>query len=90
MSIFDNNSSLKSINCDVEINGYHLHIQTEDWGEDARYIVSRVYLGGQLLKSVKTGYSEIFGKHQVSLEKKKKALKNHHSKILDLLRSTQL
>ena len=49
---------LQGYNSDIEVEGHSFHVQTEDWGYENPYIVSRVYKNGAVLKSIKTPYSE--------------------------------
>jgi hypothetical protein len=85
----------KGFNSDVVYRGLSFHVQTEDWGFDNPYLVSRVYQDGAVLRSVKTSYSEVLGygrssRHRVDTETIRTALRDQHQKILDLLLSGQL
>jgi hypothetical protein len=82
---------LKGFNSDVEVQGQSYHLQTEDWGFNNPYIVSRVYKNGAVLKSVKTPYIDfMFSQYDVDEMILKQALREQHQKILDLLLSGQL
>lgn len=85
----------KGYNSDIIYSGLSYHVQSEDWGLDNPYLVSRVYQDGAVVKSVKTPYSEILGFGQVHRRKVdpqaiRLALRQQHEKILDLLLSGQL
>lgn len=89
----------KGLNSDVVFKGMNFHVQTEDWGSDNPYLVSRVYQNGAVIKSVKTPYSEVQGQAQsfgqfsrIRLDSQaiRLALREQHEKILDLLLSGQL
>ena len=81
----------KGFNSDISYAGYKYHVQTEDWGLENPYLVSRVYRDGAVLKSIKTAYSDILpGELSGSSESIKLAMKFQHKKILDLLLSGQL
>ena len=80
----------KGFNSDIIYRGMNFHVQTEDWGLDNPYVVSRVYQEGAVVKSVKTPYSEILGfgrihRRQVDPQDIRRALREQHEKILDLL-----
>lgn len=51
----------KGFNSDVIFRGMNFHVQTEDWGFNNPYLVSRIYQNGAVIKSVKTPYSEVLG-----------------------------
>lgn len=74
----------KGYNSDVIFNGKAYHIQTEDWGFDNPYLVSRIYLQGAVLKTVKTSYEEIFRTGPVrDVEALRLALQKQHSRICE-------
>ena len=85
----------KGFNSDIIFDGREYHVQSEDWGFDNPYIVSRVYLSGAVVRSLKTPYVSFirpdsvrqpeYAKEQIRL-----ALRQQHSRILDLLMSGQL
>ena len=77
----------------------NFHVQSEDWGANNPYLVSRVYQNGAVIKSVKRSYSEVLGlnsgfgrwtRPQVDPDSIRYALREQHEKILDLLLSGQL
>ena len=89
----------KGFNSDIIYAGLSFHLQSEDWGVDNPYLVSRVYQDGAVIKSVKTPYSEVLGfgqarsstlNRRVDPEAIRAALRAQHEKILDLLTSGQL
>jgi hypothetical protein len=85
----------KGFNSDVIYDGSSFHVQTEDWGVDNPFVVSRVYKEGAVVKSVKTPYSEILGfgrihRRLVNGQDIRRAVEEQHQKILDLLLSGQL
>ena len=82
---------LKGCNTDVTYEGFRYHIQTEDWGMDNPYLVSRVFKDGQVLKSIKLSYAEIFpAEREIDEKEIKLALHEQHHQILDLLLSGKL
>ena len=47
---------LKGLNTDLEWQGLFYHIQTEDWGEKNPFLVTRIFKGGQVVRTIKTNY----------------------------------
>jgi hypothetical protein len=86
----------KGFNSDIIYRGMTFHVQSEDWGTENPYIVSRVFSEGAVIKSVKTPYSELLGFGPGSWRRRpdpqaiRSALRDQHEKILDLLVSGQL
>ena len=85
----------KGFNSDVMFKGMNFHVQTEDWGVDNPYIVSRVYQNGAVIKSVNTSYSEVLGtvrinRFNINSQDIRLALRQQHERILDQLLSGQL
>jgi hypothetical protein len=85
----------KGFNSDVVFKGMNFHVQTEDWGQENPYLVSRVYQNGAVIKSIKTPYAEVLGPSRftrVSADSQaiRLALREQHQRILDLLLSGQL
>lgn len=85
----------KGFNSDVVFRGLNFHVQTEDWGIDNPYLVSRVYQSGAVVWSVKTPYSQVLGpgavaRYRVDAQSIRVALRDQHQKILDLLLGGQL
>ncbi len=78
-------------NSDIIYQGKTYHVQTEDWGAEKGYVVTRVFQSGSVVISVKTHYE--------SLEKQspttgRKAIlwgmREQHQKVLDQLVSGTL
>jgi hypothetical protein len=81
----------KGFNSDVSWSGGRYHVQTEDWGHDNPYLVSRVFRDGAVVKSVKTSYEEVLPRGPSAEAKAiRLAMKIQHQQILDLLLSGQL
>ena len=81
----------KGFNSDIVISGSSFHIQTEDWGLNNPYLVSRVFYNGAVVKSIKTSYEDVLPKGPSSDKRSiQLAMKFQHQKILDLLVSGQL
>ncbi len=82
---------VKGFNSDVSCLGAQYHVQTEDWGLNNPYLVSRVFKNGAVVKSVKTSYSEVLPRGPVAEAKViRLAMKIQHDEILDLLVSGKL
>lgn len=75
----------KGCNSDVEVAGSSYHIQTEDWGKENPYIVSRVFKNGAVVQSLKTPYSQVISSIFFKPDEIKKAIKKQHELILDQL-----
>jgi hypothetical protein len=80
----------KGFNSDVAWLGTQYHVQTEDWGDDNPYLVSRVFHNGAVVKSIKTGYNEVLPANNIDARTIRLAMKIQHEQILDLLLSGQL
>lgn len=76
----------KGFNSDITVRGQKYHIQTEDWGVQNPYLVSRIFCNGAVLKTIKTPYDTVLrlGSSQ-SAEAIKLALRRQHSTIIDTL-----
>lgn len=76
----------KGFNSDITVRGQKYHIQTEDWGAQNPYLVSRIFCNGAVLKTIKTPYDTVLrmGSNQ-STEAIKLALHRQHSTIIDNL-----
>ncbi len=85
------NNVEKGFNSDISWRGAQYHVQTEDWGLNNPYLVSRVFHNGAVLKSVKTAYHEVLPENARTESKAiRLAMKIQHQQILDLLLSGQL
>lgn len=81
----------KGFNSDVAWLGTQYHVQTEDWGNDNPFLVSRVFHNGAVVKSIKTAYDEVLPPGPSSVAKTiRLAMKIQHQQILDLLLSGKL
>ena len=81
----------KGFNSDVEFRGSNYHVQSEDWGLENPFLVSRVFLNGAMLINIKTSYSEVL---RPSLFRDSGAIRlaliEQHQRTLDQLVSGQL
>jgi hypothetical protein len=82
----------KGFNSDLTVGGTIYHIQTEDWGFENPYLVTRVYRSGAVIDSVKTPYSDVLRNRNAFLllrnkvamsEALQEAMRNQHERILN-------
>jgi hypothetical protein len=87
----------KGFNSDVNVRGQKYHVQTEDWGFKNPYLVSRVFLNGAVVRTVKTSYQEVL-RQPISLveetrifgESIQQALRQQHTLVVEKLLSGEL
>ena len=81
----------KGFNSDVNYKGSTYHVQTEDWGLNNPFIVSRVFRNGAVVVTLKKPYSEI---PEIAAKQNdiviKQALRRQHGDIVDKLISGRL
>lgn len=76
----------KGFNSDLEVKGRHVHLQTEDWGYENPYLVSRIFSQGAVVRSIKTSYEEVLPRGLYSESQDiRLAMRVQHESILDLL-----
>lgn len=81
----------KGFNSDITVRGKNFHVQTEDWGRDNPFLVSRVFSNGAVLKTIKVSYLDALkGGPANEAEALKIALKKQHHKVLDAVMSGEL
>ena len=80
----------QGFNSNVQHEGTDYHVQTEDWGLEKQMIVTRVFNGGAVLKTVRIPYGVLFETSQsVSAPALRLAMKRQHQEILDQVLSGQ-
>lgn len=68
-------------NSDLFINGHNIHVQTEDWGHEKQYLMSRVFKDGSVFRTFRLAYDKI---EQVEVDThRKSALMRFHQTIID-------
>lgn len=78
----------KGHNSDITVRGQKYHIQTEDWGKQNPYVVSRVFCNGAVLKTIKTPYNFIILQSPATADEAiKVAVQKQHDHIIDILMS---
>lgn len=77
---------IKGHNSDITAWGKSYHVQTEDWGEQNPFIVTRVFCNGAVIKTIKTPYSQALKAGPVRQQEALSfALRHQHNQILDQL-----
>lgn len=81
-------------NSDITFRGITYHVQTEDWGAENPFIVSRIFKQGAVIKTFKTSYTDIFGQTAAVLRFESRwekhlsfALKSQHEQVIEFLTS---
>ncbi len=78
-------------NSDVVSAGTKYHVQTEDWGEQNPYVVTRVYQSGTVVLSFKTSYEKITAaSYAVGRQAVRLGMREQHQQVLDQLVSGTL
>lgn len=78
----------KGFNSDINVRGQKYHIQTEDWGQQNPFLVSRIFCNGAVMKTIKTPYETVALTGSSRWEEAVKiALHKQHSTIIDRLMS---
>ncbi len=78
---------LKCENTDIEYKGKTFHVQTEDWGADNPYLVTRIFSGGKVLSSIKTNYqSWLVLEQDLRDQKLKQVLFSQHSEFVEKIK----
>ena len=81
----------KGYNSDIQVRDKTYHVQTEDWGHQNPFLVTRIFLNGAVLKTVKVTYADALRGGPVNdLNAIRLALRQQHHRILDQLVSGQL
>lgn len=81
----------KGFNSDISVRGKPFHIQTEDWGQGNPYLVTRIFSGGAVMKTIKVHYDEALRNGPVrNSDAISLALRRQHQRIIDDLVSGQL
>ncbi len=75
------NSVVPGENSDLFINGSQIHVQTEDWGNEQKVLMSRVFKNGSVFKTFRLAYEKI---DKVEQENNRRlALVKFHQTIID-------
>lgn len=74
---------LKGFNSDLLIEGRRYHVQTEDWGRENPFIVTKVFREGAVVQTLKKAYAEI--SPQPTAGELQEALQSQHRSVIDRL-----
>lgn len=74
---------LKGFNSDISVKGETYHVQTEDWGQENPFIVTRVFKSGAVIKTFKTPYKDILPNSHYDGLVIEQSMKLQHFRILD-------
>jgi hypothetical protein len=76
----------KGYNSDIQVKGQTYHVQTEDWGAQNPYLVSRIFCNGAVVKTIKTPHEEALRNGGIrTSDALQTALKQQHNRVLDQL-----
>lgn len=82
---------LKGFNSDIVARGQKFHVQTEDWGQQNPFLVTRVFREGAVFKTFKISYDDALRSSSVrTLDALKMALQKQHSAVIDQLMTGSL
>lgn len=77
---------LRGHNSDINVKGRSYHVQTEDWGEQNPFLVSRIFSNGAVLKTYKIPYEQALKAASVrTADALKAALQRQHAQVIDAL-----
>ena len=77
------------LNSDIHIENENFHVQTEDWGWRNPFIVTKVFLNGRVVKSIKSPYKDVIPSPIFDDKTIEVAISRQHQKILDCLNNGQ-
>lgn len=81
----------KGFNTDIHFMGTMFHVQTEDWGLDKPFLVTRVFKNGAVIKTIKRSYDQAIEARPSGLSQSLRlAMREQHEEILDLINSGQI
>ena len=68
-------------NSDLVIRGVRFHVQTEDWGFDAKVFVSRIFKDGSVVKTYKISYEKV--PRVIDPDVRRKAVQRLHQLVVE-------
>jgi hypothetical protein len=78
-------------NSDIVCAGTTYHVQTEDWGDQNPFVVTRVFHSGSVVLSLKTSYEKLVTtNHAAGRQAVRLGMRDQHQKVLDQLVSGAL
>lgn len=79
---------LKGFNSDISVRGISYHIQTEDWGAENPFLVTRIFCQGAVFKTIKISHADALKSGSVrDHEALRLALKAQHHRVVEDLTS---
>lgn len=76
----------KGFNSDITVRGQKYHVQTEDWGLQNPFLVSRIFCNGAVMKTIKIPHNQVLKMGSAQQEEAiKQALHRQHATIIDTL-----
>lgn len=72
---------LPGFNHNIKHNGVVFHVQTEDMGKKTALVVTHVYIGGNIIDTVKTDYRDIIT-HEMCEKVVKEIMEEQHKKMI--------
>lgn len=81
---------VKGLNSDLIIRGRKFHIQTEDWGKDNPFLVTKVFCDGAVMRTIKTPYSALTKSNLISRETLQMAISEQHHKVVNMLHENKV
>lgn len=73
-------------NTDLIIRGAQFHVQTEDWGEREKALLSRVFRNGAVIKTFRLSYEKINNVQNMS--NRKATLVQFHQLVIENVKAT--
>jgi len=74
----------KGFNTDINVRGKTYHVQTEDWGLENPFLVSRIFANGAVIKTIKTSYNDALRGGPIGNEEAiRQALRRQHNRVMD-------
>jgi hypothetical protein len=71
-------------NTDLRHRGHLFHVQTEDRGESAALIETRVYLGGEILHCARASYADVLDQVDLPGVREARMASQHHQMLRDI------
>lgn len=68
-------------NTDLYVRGIRLHVQTEDWGNTEKSLISRIFKSGAVVKTYKLPYEKI--PLATDAQQRRKALIQLHQYVIE-------
>lgn len=80
--------SVAGENTDLTFNGIKMHVQTEDWADNGRVIVSRIFKNGSVVKTFRLAYAKINSVENEDV--RQRALQKLHQYVIEKIHSNEI